>query len=726
MYIQSLSLENFYSYHGRESFSFSPGFNLILGRNGHGKTKCIEAFEWLFDEKTTGSKESLICRKTLINSPINTSFRVGVTIEIKDGNNLTRFSRYFNVYITEAGPNERAVPRFTTSSVQFDTEIEGPDGSRYMGDDSDKMLEALFPRMIRTYSLFKGESELRKLEGQGTLDELVNTFSDGKHYKKLAVHAKWMSEKAAAEVEQFSRTVTKNKRQYEILTTKIDDLKKRIALSEKRIDDLNSEKFKLDTEIDKVVQFSENAEVLKIINAGIEKEEEKRARLKSQLVENYVENLFDDFWILNGFARIQETYKEFVTSLERRKRQEENDYQVARGIKIGQQVGTKTGTVPLPPNVPTRHYMEEMIREHICKVCNRPAPEGSEPYTYMVSRLNDYHNMLAQSESALLESQSDMLFHNNYIQELLRELDHLERNTDLVDGATQRYDDRIRLNQRIYEDLTEIDASIEEANNKKSHLFEQVGANEDKLLNMATNYKSWLEQTKSNTRHLTSETKVLNDLKEELEEHMVERRKIDNLEGDKRLLAIQRLMDQMLNIVEQTRQRKFEESLDIIEKRANTILNSINVDSFTGRIKLTTTRLSKGPSISVNLVDINDDEIEAPNESLKTTVHISVLHAISEMAGQVKESSYPVIMDAPISSFDERKKALFLDHIASLGGTQRIILLKDLLKEHAETGKMELAPEFHEIRSKKAFMLKLREPFVKDDVSTLSTQVIEL
>jgi hypothetical protein len=83
-------------------------------------------------------------------------------------------------------------------------------------------------------------------------------------------------------------------------------------------------------------------------------------------------------------------------------------------------------------------------------------------------------------------------------------------------------------------------------------------------------------------------------------------------------------------------------------------------------------------------------------------------------------------MDAPVSSFDTKKKALFLNHMSDLSGSQRIVLMMDLLVENRNTGDLELAREFNEIRNKKSFLLKLRRPFKQDDLSTISTQVIEL
>jgi DNA sulfur modification protein DndD len=44
-------------------------------------------------------------------------------------------------------------------------------------------------------------------------------------------------------------------------------------------------------------------------------------------------------------------------------------------------------------------------------------------------------------------------------------------------------------------------------------------------------------------------------------------------------------------------------------------------------------------------------------------MHISILFAISELASENREESYPMIFDAPTSSFGETKSAEFLNLI---------------------------------------------------------------
>lgn len=49
----------------------------------------------------------------------------------------------------------------------------------------------------------------------------------------------------------------------------------------------------------------------------------------------------------------------------------------------------------LPWYLPNQETMEEMIHDHVCKVCGSKAPEGSDAYNFMVNKLNEYKRHIA-------------------------------------------------------------------------------------------------------------------------------------------------------------------------------------------------------------------------------------------------------------------------------------------------------------------------------------------
>jgi DNA sulfur modification protein DndD len=114
-----------------------------------------------------------------------------------------------------------------------------------------------------------------------------------------------------------------------------------------------------------------------------------------------------------------------------------------------------------------------------------------------------------------------------------------------------------------------------------------------------------------------------------------------------------------------------------------------------------------------------------PNQSLLTSMHISILFAISELASETREEKYPMIYDAPTSSFGENKSAEFLNLIYETHN-QKILLIKDFLATDKETKALSIKKEFDNVKRNKAFWVKLERPFDPQNLKTINTQVITL
>lgn len=58
--------------------------------------------------------------------------------------------------------------------------------------------------------------------------------------------------------------------------------------------------------------------------------------------------------------------------------------------------------------------MQEMLDEEVCKICGRPAKMHSEPWNYMLQRLEEYKNSLKVDE----DEEVKPYYQNEYIVEL--------------------------------------------------------------------------------------------------------------------------------------------------------------------------------------------------------------------------------------------------------------------------------------------------------------------
>ena len=145
----------------------------------------------------------------------------------------------------------------------------------------------------------------------------------------------------------------------------------------------------------------------------------------------------------------------------------------------------------------------------------------------------------------------------------------------------------------------------------------------------------------------------------------------------------------------------------------------MNVDDFTGEIHI----FSDSGSVKLYLFDNNNKRIERPNTSLETTMHIAVLLAISELTKENRDNEYPLIFDAPTSTFDEGKDRNFYECLNSRVDKQCIVVTKSYLTRNDETGLFEVNIKDLEGINCPVYRISKKEGFDKRDLSTIETIV---
>src|SRR5690606_29072370 len=99
----------------------------------------------------------------------------------------------------------------------------------------------------------------------------------------------------------------------------------------------------------------------------------------------------------------------------------------------------------------------------------------------------------------------------------------------------------------------------------------------------------------------------------------------------------------------------------LLEDKANQYLGKLNIEGFYGIIRFI--KAADG-TVRIALQDQNDRLITNPNQALKTTLYMSVLFAVSDMTAIKRENDYPLIFDAPTSSFSPQKESDFFKVIS--------------------------------------------------------------
>ena len=161
--------------------------------------------------------------------------------------------------------------------------------------------------------------------------------------------------------------------------------------------------------------------------------------------------------------------------------------------------------------------------------------------------------------------------------------------------------------------------------------------------------------------------------------------------------------------------------LQSIEDEANIFLEKLNTNDFKGTIRILEKANGQGEAVLMN----NDNtRIFSPNTALRTTYLMSVLFAIGKLSSERDKSEFPILFDAPTSSFTDAKESEFFNVISSLK-KQVIIVTKSFLKEVAN-GEVELDQSKIKDIDGRVFRIEKMKPFDDKKLGTIQTTITKI
>lgn len=718
MKLNKIIIKNFRSYYGENCFELSDGLTLVIGDNGDGKTTFFEALEWLFDTSINNKSESNISEMRKSELGIGDSDEVSVTITFEHSGEKEICKKF----VFEKN-SDNFVSTRDFSFVGYET-ISSERHNR----DGKILLETCFDTVIRRYCLFKGERELNVFDNNTALKTLVDTFSGIKQFDNLVEMTSYFEQQSD---NLLTKELRKDKKQEAIIKqlkfdlsevqSQISEVRQYISTKEKAVSDYETRL--------KILEENQDAcENLQDINARIEQKKIEQRRLMGYINLDYNATLLDEMWILRAYPSILCEYQRKVSALSREKRklQKAEDERIA--IEKGKQEAIKeiqklaNDATPLPWNLPDKETMQEMIDDEICKVCGRPAEKGSEAYNFMVAKLNEYlEHIRKESESAQLQdSQVKPLFENAYINELHTRSIQLSGDTEheLSMKATV-IADRLSFIQTRKQDLERVNKDLTEAEDAKMQLLIQTpDLTEDMLIKNFKDFKGLSDSSKRAALDLQDLNNKLKELEARKQELKDQQNEIVPSNGIVRVYQkVHITLERIMKAFEAAKDRNVEEFIRTLEETANIYLKKLNADDFRGVIKIK--RTADG-SAKINLYSSNDSLIANPGGAQKTTMYMSVLFAISNITTLKRDEDYPLIFDAPTSSFGEFKEDIFYNIIDNID-KQCIIFTKDLLKFDRETEKRKL--DFDKINQLSCSVYRIQKApgYDEEDLSTIRT-----
>ena len=723
MIIKEIRIKNFRSYYGDNNlFEFSDGLTLILGDNGDGKTTFFEALEWLFRTELDRGSQELENVSEMRKSKLEIGEQDEVSVFMSfEHNGMKSVEKSFTFERTGESSYRVGKVNYTGYEDTFSgrEQVSGK-----------LLINRCYDAFIQRFSMFKGESRLDVFDDKTALKTLVDKFSDIKAFDELVEITNGFSKKSEAAYLKEMKSDEKVSIEAKSLELKIKSVNEKIFQKKTDIKEKQASIDIYSSSLKELEQTQKSSERFKEIEDRRKTQQEKKTRIMSQIrAIDYNHALLDKYWILAPFPKVLQEFKQKCSLFSREKRRQEREFDKQQAETIGKLKAVKeiqgtliNGSTELPWYLPDQETMEEMIHDHICKVCGRPAPEGSDAFEYMVHKLEDYKKHVEakiQKELQEKEISDKTLFKYNQIENLHNLSISLSgSNESEINSYVVQINERLELVSRLREELKTIESKLQDTLDEKSRLLIQAGNVSETVLEK--NYKDIIGLYEQKGRAEVRLTEMKNDLsllENQLSGYQKELDELNPSSSQVKILKdVHRALEEINKAFTNAKESNLRRFLHELEDKANEYLDILSANDFHGMVRLYKTA---DDSTEIKLISSNNTEITKPSGSQKTEMYISVLFAISDFTKEKRDEDYPLIFDAATSSFGDSKEEEFYNVIDGLD-KQCIIVTKDFMTKGVVRSK-----DIDKL-SCPVYRIKKADGFDKNNMATIRTIITKL
>ena len=717
MIIKKIVITNFRSYYGENTFELSKGLTLIIGGNGDGKTTFFEALEWLLNTSLEIKELSNVSemRKSELSIGEVDTMSVSMLFEHNGEKEVTK-----SLTFEKMSDGNCKVTNYSFRGYETD-------GAERMLRTGKSLIDSCFDSYIRRYCLFKGESQLNVLNEPTALKTLVDKFSDIRKFEDFV--------EVASDLEQKSETAyTKECKSDTKVAKRVGELQRRKEELEGKISELRRDIKKQEEvastyqlKLDDLEKHQATSERYQEIKDRLKTKNEKLSRLKSLILVNYNAGLLDNFWILSPYTQIFKEFQKKVSALSKEKRlQNDQDIATKAAAKAKKEVVDEiasfaNGKSKLPWYLPDEQTMREMLDDEICKVCGRPALRGTEEYKFMEGKLHEYiRHMQEEADIKAKELEEKPLFEGRAIEDLHAMSISFGGTTAMeIAKKYQEVKDLIEFVDDRKKDIAIVEAEIQEIEDEKSRLLIQAdGISEDMLDKNFNDIKGYFEQRNRAEQRISDYKAEMKDYQNDLERVRQEFDSLDPSSGMAKVYGkVHTLLDKVMKAFINAKKENLRRFLASLSEKTNEYFKLLNENDFRGEIRI---RQTANDSAEIRLFSSNGTYIKDPGGAQETTMYMSLLFAISDLTTLKKEEDYPLIFDAPTSSFEDFKENVFYNIIDKID-KQCIIVTKDLLEVDKKTGHKTLNTEKIESMTCSVYRIEKKAGYDQEDLSTIRT-----
>jgi DNA sulfur modification protein DndD len=730
MLIKSIRLENFQCYAGTENFfEFTEGLNVIIGDNATGKSKLYDAFNWVlfdkcFETESRKFKSTIVLKGKLISdqakfqTPVGDAVKTVVTLTFsnltlkKEREEITVKRTYL---ITKKSETEWNEP--DKSEVEI-FECQLPERPRLVLEKPANFIgRRLLPDNIRKYMWFQGEQvdELIDFENKEAVTQAVNALSNISHYHYFADFASKAAAEAVKEYDARGKRVANKEGKFIDAQNRKEEVQKRIEKLRVEASEASNNLAYAEIKLAQLIsQVGEATEVSKLqerarnIEKQIKEKEDELNRKRNQINKS----MFSKRWVLRNVGGIMSEYATKFVHYEKANAEKKAEQSNALTWKNNLETAFKER---LPKGNPAPIYLEQMLEEERCLVCDREAKHESDAWLKIKELWERTQPQYPTEEG-------------------INKHDFTTQFRELYDNNTRLQDDVYRVDESIQSEMSKLNGYFEtlkqlnEDKQKTDEMLESLVSGSTVTLSNSSNIKREFDEFKSKQKTYSElkiqktfdaekAEKALADIEEEIQQ-LLAGKMPKALEIKKTLLSDFKL------IAESTRDRVFHKIIEQLEEEANEHFLAMTKgnEGVKGRIKLIRKKDNNGDYYMPKNIGINGEELSNINDSDIILVKVSMILAIiSAKENSNATSLYTLISDAPSSKFTDNYTIGFCKRVGEVYN-QSIIMSKDFYLNEALKKRLLNPLEVNNLGSVYEITPSVSEE-KRDDRNALSTKI---
>lgn len=663
MIINKVEINNFFCYVEENVFDFDKGLNIISALNSGGKSHLFNAFHWTFFDviyidKTEDNSKKEWRKASKINvlpdyvvdregdgAIMKSSVKITLTAEFHENdetmNDLVEY--HFNKEMSYKKVDDDVIPISSPElSIWYVKE-----GETFFLDRGEQkwFIDKIFPISIRKFMWFQGETvdELYDFSNPSTLNYAINEISYFPLYENIV-------EVTKESVKSISNKIDKEIKKTKKLSEGQEKILNSIKFCRKEIEDLENKKI-------------DSLNELENIKESIFKEEEKLrgfgkySELKTKLTkfEYEIKSVNDKIEALSHLGREKFISKWMLNKCDDLvKASSLNIELLAKDVKKNQKTEN-----PVPITLPGPEYVQKMLDDHICYICEREVEEGSIAYNALESRMEDFRNN--QIQKILADNLTDL---NRAKRSLLSELPEIANEVNDNDN-----------------DIEKLMVQRRQIMLKKENLYKEAGVSSyneislgsesaDKILNKIRSLNS---SKISIERRLQNYEGDIDDKNSQLED--LEKSKstfIVNQEGnDISEIEAQKYINIMYKALVELKSEALQNLINEIGIESNILYTSYLGGKTQGEIEIDRGVRIIDKKTKKSLSNLNTAELVAQK--------LAVANAFLSLSAKKMNRSFPLLADAPTSDFDDENTISLTENLSN-SFDQIIIMSKDYKK----------------------------------------------